>query len=107
MGELAAALRLPERSTETLIGESRSLLRELPTTPAALAEGQIRYRHAQVMIDHANALPAETRQTFEESALPFALTLTVSRFNQQARVVRERGVSGNHRGAAQQLPGQT
>ena len=90
VSELAAALRLPERSTETLIEESRSLLRELPATLAALTEGQISYRHAQVMIDHANSLPAETRRAFEESALPFALNLTVSRFEHRARILRER-----------------
>ena len=90
VSELAAALRLPERSTETLIEESRSLLRELPATLAALTEGQISYRHAQVMIDHANSLPAESRRAFEESALPFALNLTVSRFEHRARMVRER-----------------
>ena len=90
VSELAAALRLPERSTETLIEESRSLLRELPATLAALTEGQISYRHAQVMIDHANSLPAESRRVFEESALPFALKLTVSRFEHRARILRER-----------------
>ena len=90
VSELAAALRLPERSTETLIEESRSLLRELPATMAALTEGQISYRHAQVMIDHANSLPAESRRVFEESALPFALKLTVSRFEHRARILRER-----------------
>ena len=90
VSELAAALRLPERSTETLIEESRSLLRELPATLAALTEGLISYRHAQVMIDHANSLPAESRRVFEESALPFALKLTVSRFEHRARILRER-----------------
>jgi hypothetical protein len=90
VSELAAALRLPERSTETLIEESRSLLRELPATMAALADGDISYRHAQVMIDHANSLPAEARRPFERAALPLAVTLTVSRFDHRARVLRER-----------------
>jgi len=90
VSELAAALRLPERSTENLIAESRSLLRELPATMTALTKGQISYRHAQVMIDHANSLPAEARRAFEQSALPFAMKLPVSRFEHRARVLRER-----------------
>jgi hypothetical protein len=90
VSELAAALRLPERSTENLIEESRSLLRELPATMTALTEGQISYRHAQVIIDHANSLPSEARRAFEESALPFAIKLTVSRFEHRARILRER-----------------
>ena len=90
VSELAAALRLPERSTENLIEESRSLLRELPATMMALTEGQISYRHAQVMIDHANSLPAEARWAFEQTALPFARKLPVSRFEHRARILRER-----------------
>ena len=65
-------------------------MRELPARMAALTEGQISYRHAPVMIDHANSLPAQIRRAFEESALPFALKLTVSRFEHRARILRER-----------------
>ena len=90
VSELAAALQLPERTTENLIEESRSLLRELPATMTALAEGDISYRHAQVMIDHANSLPIDARRPFERAALPFALTLTASRFDSRAHVLRER-----------------
>ncbi len=89
VSELAAVLRLPERSTETLIEESRALLRELPATMSALTEGEISYRHAQVIIDHAGSLPLDARRAFEEAALPFAVKLTVSRFDRKARVMRE------------------
>jgi hypothetical protein len=90
VSELAAALSLPERTTETLIDESRSLLRELPATMDALSNGDIGYRHAQLMIEHANSLPVAARRAFEESALPLAGRLTPSRFDRQARVLRER-----------------
>ncbi|MHC5795821.1 HNH endonuclease signature motif containing protein [Lacisediminihabitans sp. FW035] len=90
VSELAAALRLPERTTENLIEESRFLLRELPATLSALSDGDISYRHAQAMIDHAGSLPVEARRSFEEAALPFALTLTASRFDHRVRVLRER-----------------
>jgi hypothetical protein len=90
VSELAAALHLPERTTENLIEESRSLLRELPATMTALADGEISHRHARVMIDHANSLPLDARRSFEEAALPFAVTLTPCRFDHRARVLRER-----------------
>ena len=90
VSELAAALRLPERTTENLIEESRSLLRELPATMAALTDGGISYRHAQVMIEHAKSLPEQARRRFEDAALPFAEKLTASRFDHKARVLRER-----------------
>jgi hypothetical protein len=90
VSELAAALRLAERTAENLIEESRSLLRQRPRTMAALSEGDISHRHAQVIVDHANSLPEEARRSFEKTALPFAEKLTVSRFDRKARVLRER-----------------
>jgi hypothetical protein len=90
VSELAAALRLPERTTENLIEESRSLAHDLPSTMSALTGGHITYRHAQVVIEHAASLPPDARGPFEESALPFAATLTVAKFDRTARVLRER-----------------
>jgi hypothetical protein len=88
--ELACALRLPERTIENLIEQSRSLLHELPATLESLRAGEISYRHAQSMIDHADSLPEESRQAFELAALPFARNLTVAQFDRKARVLRER-----------------
>lgn len=90
VSELACALRLPERTVETLVEESRSLLHELPATLDALRDGNISYRHAKAMIDHADSLPESARETFEQSALPFAKQLTVAKFDRKARVLRER-----------------
>ncbi len=87
--ELACALRLPERSAERLVEESRSLLHELPGTHQALREGAVSYRHAQTVIDHANSLPEEARQPFEEAILPDAKKLTVAKLDRKARQARE------------------
>lgn len=89
VSELACALRLPERTVETLVEESRSLLHDLPATLDALRGGNISYRHAKAMIDHADSLPESARETFEQSALPFAKRLTVAKFDRKARVLRE------------------
>ncbi len=90
VSELAAALRLPERTAENLVGESRMLVTELPRTLAALSAGSISYRHAQRLIDHAISLPVEARAGFEEAVLPLATTLTVAKFDERARKLRER-----------------
>ncbi|MCU1586142.1 MAG: endonuclease [Microbacteriaceae bacterium] len=90
VSELACALRLPERSIETLIAESGTLLGDLPDTLTALEAGAISYRHAQVMIDHALCLPEASRHAFELAALPAALTLTVAKFDRHAHILRER-----------------
>ncbi len=87
--ELACALRIPERSAETLVAES-ALLAQLPETHRALSEGAISWRHARSIVDHATSLPAESWAEFESAALPFARSLTVAKFDRRARVVRER-----------------
>jgi hypothetical protein len=88
--ELACALRIPERTMENLLEQSRALLHELPATMDALNAGEISYRHAEKMIDHAGSVPAEARETFEAALLPQAKRLTVSKFDAKARIMRER-----------------
>jgi hypothetical protein len=88
--ELAVALRLPERSTERLVEESRALRHDLPHTLDALRAGRISYRHAQVVVDHAASLPPTVLDSFEEAILPAAQTLTVAKFDRRARKQRER-----------------
>ncbi|TFC83954.1 HNH endonuclease [Cryobacterium cheniae] len=88
--ELACTLRLPVRSAETLIAESRTLIHELPATRAALQDGLITYRHAQAIMNQAWSLPAEALAGFEEALLKSAPHLTVSNLKYKARVMRER-----------------
>lgn len=90
VSELAAALRLPERSAESLMEYAWALETELPATRLALAEGRITYRHATTLIDQAWSLPVEARGDFEEAVLPAAQARTVEQFRQRARIVRER-----------------
>lgn len=88
--ELACALRIPERTAENLLEQSRALLHELPATMDALNAGEISYRHAEKMIDHAGSVPGEAREAFEAALLPQAKRLTVSKFEAKARIMRER-----------------
>ena len=88
--ELACALRIPERTAESLIAESRALLTELPATFHALSEGAISWRHARAMVDHAASVDGDAVAAFEAAVLPFAKTLTVAKFDRKARVERER-----------------
>ena len=90
VAEIACALRLPERSAETLIANSRALVNDLPVTHAALSAGEISYRHAEKLIDHAGSLPVSAQAGFEDAVLPFARELTVAKFDKKARVIRER-----------------
>ncbi|WP_160141023.1 DUF222 domain-containing protein, partial [Cryobacterium shii] len=74
--ELACTIRVPQRTAENLVAESRALAQELPATRAALAAGEISYRHAQVVVNQAWSVPAEGRVKFEAAVLKSAGTLT-------------------------------
>ena len=87
--ELACALRVPETTADGLFAESKRLVHLLPETHAALRDGEISYRHAQVMVDQTSTLPDEAVADFEHEALPFAKTLTVAKFTRVVRKKRE------------------
>ena len=66
------------------------LVHLLPRTFAALQTGEISRRHATVLVDHAQSLSAEALPAFETAALPCARTLTPTKFDRKARILRER-----------------
>lgn len=90
VAELACGLRIPERTAENLIEASRSLVHELPDTLAALAAGEISYRHADTLIHETIGLPADEAGALEKEALKTAGRLTVSQFDRRTRKLRER-----------------
>jgi len=87
--ELACASRIPERTAERLIAESSTLTQSLPTTLAALRVGDISYRHAQLLVDAVSVLSSDDAATLEQTALPFARTLTSAKFERKLRALRE------------------
>ena len=88
--EVACALKIPERTAETLIADSVRLVTALPATLESLSSGRISWRHAQLLVEHTYTLPDSALPEFETLVLPFAETHTATRFNQKARIVRER-----------------
>ncbi|MDJ0323310.1 DUF222 domain-containing protein [Cryobacterium sp. PH31-AA6] len=90
VSELALTLRLPQRTAENLIEDSRALAEELPATRAALQTGEISYRHAQVLIGQAWRVPSAAKAAFEAALLRSAGHLTASKLKYKARVLRER-----------------
>jgi hypothetical protein len=90
VSEVAAALRIPERSAETLIEEARMLTERLPLTMAGLESGDFSFRHAKSIVAHASSLPEDLYGTFEAAVVPSASRLTFSKFDRKARTMRER-----------------
>jgi hypothetical protein len=90
VSEVAAALRIPERSAETLVEEARMLTERLPLTMAGLKAGDFSFRHAKSIVAHAVSLPEDLHASFEAVVVPAAARLTFSKFDQKARTTRER-----------------
>ncbi|HEV7950591.1 MAG TPA: DUF222 domain-containing protein [Glaciihabitans sp.] len=88
--EIACELKVSEFSASRLIDQSQVLLEDLPETQAALVEGEISYRHAAVIIDHANSIPVPSRAEFEQKLARDAAELTVPKLDRAARVLREK-----------------
>jgi len=89
VAELACLLTLPENTARNLICHSELLQHRLPATRDALHRGDISYRHAEIMIENALALPDEAWTVFEQKALTGSETLTVPQFRKKAVKVRE------------------
>lgn len=90
VSEIATRLRIPRPTAERLIAESRSLVHELPATLEALSSATISYRHAQVLVDQANTLPASARGAFEAALLREAERMPAARFRSLAIRTREK-----------------
>jgi hypothetical protein len=90
VSEVAARLSLSQGAADALIHESRALVHGLPATLAALAEGRISYRHAQVIIDQAGTLPVQAWAAFEEDLLPGAGDVPAGVLRRRAVRARER-----------------
>jgi len=90
VSEVACALRIPERTAETLIASSVALVTSLPATLDSLAAGRISWRHAHLLVEQSYALPDTALAEFESRVLPFAETHTAAQSHRKARIVRER-----------------
>jgi hypothetical protein len=87
--EMAAALRIPERSVVNLLAVARALVHTLTETLQQLYVGNISERHARVLADETAGLNPEQTAELEQRALPHAKTLTVGKFERKVRVLRE------------------
>ncbi|WP_161972351.1 HNH endonuclease [Glaciihabitans arcticus] len=90
VSEVVCALRLPERTAETLIADSDALVNALPSTFDAVSRGTMSWRHAHLVVDHASSLPSSSLPEFESRVVPLAEHNTAAQFNRKARIVRER-----------------
>ena len=102
--DIAARLRVPERTAEKLIAESKRLIHTLHDTETCLAAGEFSYRHAQVIIEESYGMDDSVATELEALLIPAARELTVAKFKEFARKLREKldpdGMDDRHRKAA-------
>jgi len=90
VSETACFTRTAERTIDRQLEQARFLYFYAPATFDALAAGEISHRHALTLVDQLRTLPLEEQAAFEEAVLPDAKRLTVGRFRDRARRLRER-----------------
>jgi len=102
--DIAIRLRIPEGTAQRLIAEAQQLIHKLHDTETDLAAGEFSYRHAQVIIDETYGMGEPMIGELEALLLPAAKELTVSKFKEFARKLREKlnpgGMDERHRDAA-------
>jgi hypothetical protein len=90
VAEIAAVLRMAERTADRLIETARVLTHDLPATIQALREGRVNQRHAQVLAENIVGLDAASAGQLESRMLPVAEQKTPSQFERSVRRARER-----------------
>jgi hypothetical protein len=87
--ELAAGLHLNESDARRLVDTAEGLAGAFTDTRTALEAGDISYRHAEKMIQHAATLPPECLREYQARLLPVARKVSVQRLVRHARAVVE------------------
>lgn len=107
--ELAAALRIPERTADRIVGEASVWSDRLPATLAALRDGAITPRHARIIADQTTGLDADATADLERRALggSWRSTGEFARFVRRMRERRspEQAAERHRRAAAERFVG--
>ena len=90
LAELAAALRVGERTVSGWLGDGAALVDDYPATLGALREGLIDERHASAIIDAGALLNDDVRAEYERRVLVVAETATAPELRDTARVIAAR-----------------
>lgn len=78
--ELAAALRVSDRTVQRQIADAESLVSSFPATTAALEAGRISRAHARIIVEAGERIDEpELRAEYEDAVLPYAEAESSSR----------------------------
>lgn len=90
LAELAAALRVGERTVSAWLGDGAALVSTYPGTLEALRAGRIDERHASAIIDAGVLLDDDARSEYERRVLEVAEAATAPELRDTARIIAAR-----------------
>lgn len=90
LAELAAALRVGERTVSAWLGDGAVLVSTYPGTLEALRAGRIDERHASAIIDAGVLLDDDARSEYERRVLEVAEAATAPELRDTARIIAAR-----------------
>ncbi|NOJ59561.1 HNH endonuclease signature motif containing protein [Arthrobacter sp. 260] len=88
--ELVPLLNLSGRAAHRLLGQSLTLVEDLPKTLQCLGAGMLTPRQAQIILDEALTIPAEALPAFEDEVLKTGAHLMAPRLKAKCTRVREK-----------------
>ncbi len=88
--EIGAAMRLPDRTVERLLGEATDLIERFPATFDAMQTGRITRQHVRVIVDAGGRLDDDARAEYESRLVEIAAVETAGRLRRVARGTAER-----------------
>lgn len=89
--EIAAALRVSDRTMQTRMGDAAALVQDFPAVHEALRGGRIDRVRARTIVDVGSSLPAgSVRAAFEAESLSRAENLTAGRLGAACRSIADR-----------------
>lgn len=104
--EVAAVLRVHERTAQATLDLARALVHQFAATLESLHRAEFTERHARILVEQSVGLPDELLREYEARVLPHARTLVPSRFERTAHMIRENlapaDLTARHRAALEQ-----
>lgn len=91
--ELAAALRITENAAGAMLGYAEALVHRYPTALDSLGHASITERHAQILVDGLDSVPADVAEELVAPALELAESLPVGAFRRSLQRTIDRALA--------------
>jgi Domain of unknown function (DUF222) len=90
VAEIAVAMRLADRTVQSMVSSASSLVDSLPATLSALESGSISMAHARVILEHSLELDDVSRADYEQKMIARAESTTPGKLAASAKIMAAR-----------------